>query len=142
MSWNPNPCPGECSLRSHIAILKRRYLNLILDGRKTLECRLTRIACPPFRGIEPGEIIRLKESSGPVRAQALVEKVLFFQKLTPRQIEQIRNNYNGEILAPEEFWQDRLDCRYGSLIWLDKVQKITPYHIQRKGLKAWIICEE
>jgi len=128
-------------LRSHIAILKRRYLNLILDGRKTLECRLTRIACSPFRRIEPGEIIRLKESSGPIRAQAVAKRVLFFDKLTPRRIQQIRNDYNGEILAPEEFWQERLDCLYGSLIWLDKIQKVTPYRIGRKGLKAWIICE-
>jgi ASC-1-like (ASCH) protein len=128
-------------LRSHIAILKRRYLNLILDGRKTLEFRLTRTACSPFRRIEPGEIIRLKESSGPIRAQVVAKKVLFFDKLTPRRIQQIRNDYNGEILAPEEFWQERQDCLYGSLIWLDKVQEITPYRIHRKGLKAWIVCE-
>lgn len=128
-------------MRSHIAILKRSYLNLILDGRKTLECRLTRIACSPFRRIEPGEIIRLKESSGPIRAQAVAKRVLFFDDLTPGRIQQIRVDYNGEILAPEEFWQDRLDCRYGSLIWLDKMQKITPYRIRRTGLKAWIICE-
>jgi ASC-1-like (ASCH) protein len=128
-------------LRSHIAILRRRYLNLILDGRKTIECRLTRIACAPYRRIQAGETIRLKESGGPIRAQAVAKKVRFYEALTPSRIRQIRDAYNGEILAPDEFWQDRLDCRYASLIWLDKIQKIAPYRLSRKGLKAWIICE-
>ena len=48
-------------MRIHIAILKRSYLSLILTGQKRLECRLTKISCPPFGQIAGGEKVLLKE---------------------------------------------------------------------------------
>ncbi len=76
-------------MRIHIAILKRPYLSLILTGQKRLECRLTKISCPPFGQIVGGERVLLKESGGPVRGQAEVKKVLFFEGLTPDKIDSI-----------------------------------------------------
>ena len=39
----------------HVAIMMKRYLDLVLDGTKTVECRLTRQARAPYEAIEPGE---------------------------------------------------------------------------------------
>ena len=128
-------------MRSHIAILKRKYLNLILTGQKSLECRLTRTPCPPFDCIAPGETVHLKESSGPVRAQAVVDHVLFFRDLTPEDIRKIYRDYDDQIRAETDFWQSRLDCQYCTLVWFRDIEKIKPYRIQRKGMRAWIVCE-
>ena len=49
--------------RWHIAILKRRYLELILSDQKRIECRLTRIPCAPFGRIGPGERIQPSDYS-------------------------------------------------------------------------------
>lgn len=54
----------------HLAILKKEYLDKILDGSKKVELRLTKTAVPPFGCTAVGDILFLKESSGPVRAIA------------------------------------------------------------------------
>lgn len=129
-------------MRSHIAILKPKYLNLILSGPKRLECRLTRLACPPFRRVAPAEKVLLKRSGGPVRGQAIVRQTLFLDDLTPDRIDAIRREYGEQIMADPDFWQARTDCTYCSLIWLENVRPIKPYPLKRKGLQAWIICED
>jgi len=125
----------------HIAILKRPYLDLIISGRKRLECRLTRVACPPFKKISSDQKVLLKQSAGPVRAQAVVEKVLFEENLTPARVDEIYRSYNDLILAQDDFWHNRRDCRYCSLIWLKNITPCSPYRLRTRGLKAWHILE-
>jgi len=127
--------------RSHIAILKRPYLELILNGSKRLECRLTRVGCAPFGQIASGEKILLKESAGAVRGEARAAKVLFFEGLTPQGVERIYREHNQAILGAEDFWQGRRDCRYCSLIWLTDVRPVEPYRIKTAGRRGWIVRE-
>ena len=129
-------------MRIHIAILKRPYLRLILAGRKRLECRLTKISCPPFGQIAGGEKVLLKESGGPVRGQAEVKKVLFFEDLTPDEIDSIYRNYNDQICGVDEYWQSRQNCRYCTLIWLKNIKTCDPYRLRTRGMRAWLICNE
>lgn len=124
-----------------MAILKRRYLKLILSGEKRIECRLTRIPCAPFGRIAAGERILLKESSGPVCGEAVAGKVRFRQDLSGEEIDGIEGKYNRLIKAEADFWRSRRDCRYCSLIWLKDVRWIEPYRIERKGRQAWIVHE-
>ncbi len=133
---------GSIILQIHIAILKRGYLNLIVQGHKSVECRLTKIPCPPFRRIAPGEKVLLKESAGPVWAEAVVKNVIFFENLTPAAIKKIHRKYNNLIMGADDFWQARQNCRFCTLIWLEKVEKITPYRLKTRGMQAWLIREE
>ena len=128
--------------RRHLAILKRHYLDLILSGQKSVECRLTRVACAPFGRIAPGERVLLKQSSGPVRGQAVVEKILFFDDLTPRAVQKIRRGYNNLIQALPEYWESRQDCQYCTLVWLSEVRRVEPYRFPKKGMQAWVILED
>lgn len=128
-------------MRIHIAILKRPYLNMILDGRKQLECRLTRTKCPPFKQISAGEKVLLKESGGPIRGEAIVKSVQFFDDLSPSDVETLHQEYNDQILGAIEYWQSRKNCRCCSLIWLKKVKKIPPYRVKTKGMRAWLTFE-
>ena len=129
-------------MRQHLAILKREYLELILCGRKLLECRLTRIPCPPFNEIAAGEKVLLKESAGPVRAGAAVREVVFHENLTPDGVVRLKRQYNGEILGQEAYWLLRRDCKYCTLIWLKDVRPVVPYRIKRRGMQAWVIGRE
>ena len=96
-----------------------------------------------LRQITAGEPIHLKESSGPVRGQARAGEVRFFADLTADQIERIRLDYNDGILGEDDFWETHADCRYATLITLEAVQRIEPpYRIDRKGMRAWIVCAE
>ena len=129
-------------MRSHIAILKKPYLELILAGKKRLECRLTKTRRVPFGKIAAGDKVLLKESGGPVRGKAMVEKVRFFEGLDEKSIREIQKEYGEQIMADDDFWGARSGARYCSLIWLKAIENIKPYIIKTKGMRAWIIKEE
>ncbi len=106
----------------HIAVLLRPYLDLILRGEKTVECRLTMQARDPYERIEGGERIYFKQSAGPYAATAIVEHALFEASLTPRRISQIKRDYNHLIKGEDAFWRGKRDARFATLIWLKDVQ--------------------
>ncbi|MBN1435723.1 MAG: ASCH domain-containing protein [Sedimentisphaerales bacterium] len=124
-------------MRTHLAILKPQYLNLILAGKKTVESRLTKQKRTPFGQIQPGELIYLKQSSGPIRATAIAHKVKLFKNLTPNQIKNIEKQYNHLILGNNEYWHSKADAQFCTLVWLKNITPITPYRIQRSGMAAW-----
>ena len=55
----------------HLAILKKPYLDAILEGRKPVESRFTITKRAPFGQIFKGDKVFLKQSSGPVCATAI-----------------------------------------------------------------------
>ncbi|MCC6908679.1 MAG: hypothetical protein IT430_12105 [Phycisphaerales bacterium] len=108
----------------HVAILYETYLRAILDGRKTVEIRLTMTNRAPFEAIEAGERLYLKRSGGPFRATAIAEHVMFMRDLSPGDIDRIRRDYNEWIGADGAAWSARKQARYGTLIWLRDVEAI------------------
>ena len=127
--------------RWHVAILKRHYLDLLLEGSKRIESRFTRNSCAPFKAVAPGETVLLKESGGPIRGRAEVERVEFYENLTPARVRRLQQRYNGLILGEETYWQAKASSRYASLIWLTKVELLKPYRIAHRGMQAWLIGE-
>ena len=112
---------------------------MILDGCKTVESRFTITMRAPFVQIFEGDELFLKESSGPVCAMAKVRQVKTFENLTPKEILKIKQLYNKDILASAEYWQSKLDCRFGILIQLKDVRVIKPIHISKKDWRAWVV---
>src|SRR5262245_20163342 len=108
----------------HIAVLLKPYLDLVLSGRKTVECRLTRQARDPYERIEAGERIYFKQSAGPYGVTAVVDHVMFESGLTPKRLQEIRRDYNDEIRGDASFWNYKRNSLFCSLIWLKDVQPI------------------
>lgn len=106
----------------HVAVLLKPYLDLILSGEKTVECRMTRQSRAPFEMIERGERIYFKQSAGPYRAAAIVDHVLCEANLTPQRIAEIKRDYNDLIRGDDAVWDAKRDSRYITLIWLREVQ--------------------
>ncbi|NIA06065.1 MAG: ASCH domain-containing protein [Actinobacteria bacterium] len=129
-------------MSDHLAILKPVYLRLIVEGVKTIECRLTRTPKPPFKSIAKGEQIYLKESSGLVLAVGQVEKVVYRQINDPKDLETIRWEYGEEIMAQEQFWQSRRECRYCTLIFLENVRALAePFRIDKRDMRSWVVLD-
>ncbi|MFZ2147766.1 MAG: ASCH domain-containing protein [Sedimentisphaerales bacterium] len=126
----------------HLVILKKPYLDAILDGRKQIESRFTKTKRPAFGRVSAGDILFLKLSSGPVCATATVKAVKNFENLTPGQIIEIKQRYNHDIKGGDEYWQSRMDCRFGFLAWLTDVKPIEPVRIHKKDWRAWVTLTE
>lgn len=129
-------------MATHVAILLRRYIRLILEGRKTIESRLTRTPRVPFRAIKPGDRIYFKCSGGPYMASAVAGEVTFHDDLTPAKVEELRQRYNHAVCGDDEYWQWKSDSRYATFIALREVKpsREGPPLPPSKG-PAWFVCE-
>ena len=44
-------------MNHHLVIFKKAYLDLILQGKKTVECRLSQYKRPPFNAVASGDTL-------------------------------------------------------------------------------------
>ena len=129
-------------MEHHLVILKKRYLALILSGRKTIELRLTKARRPACGGVAPGDRLLLKASGGPVCAKATAANVQYCQGLTPDRVAGIRQRYNDQIGGDDDIWERLMDRRSGVLVWLRDVRRIDPIRIDKKDWRAWVRLKE
>jgi len=123
----------------HLVVLKKPYLDAILDGRKQIESRFIKTRREPFGQVLPGDRLLLKVSSGPVCAVATIAAVKFFESLTPGQIMEIKQRYNHYIRGTDKYWQSKINCRFGFLVQLKAVEQIEPVRIHKKDWRAWVV---
>jgi hypothetical protein len=125
----------------HVAILLRRYLEAILRGEKTIEARLARTRQAPFNRVRTGDRLWLKESSGPFRASAIVERVVFHDDLTPARLRMIRARHGSAIGGAPEFWIQKRAARCATLLWLADVREVSegPRYRHIPGGRAWYV---
>ncbi len=126
----------------HLVILKKYYLDAILAGRKKIESRFAGTKRYAFGRVLPDDRLFLKESSGPVCATAIVAAIKNFENLTPKQIIEIKQQYNHYIIGSDEYWRSKSNCRFGFLVWLKGVKSIEPIRICKKDWRAWVVLTE
>jgi len=121
----------------HLAVLSQPYLDLVLTGDKKIESRFSRNRCVPFDEIRKGDIILLKEVSGPVCGIALASRIWFFD-LENEPIEAIRQQYGGAILAEDEFWLQKEGSSFATLIELKNPTSIEPLAFDKRDRRGWV----
>ncbi len=126
----------------HLVILKKPYLDDILQRRKTIESRFTRTKRFFFGRVRPGDRLFLKLSSGPVCATATVNEVRSYEDLTPEKMREIKRRYNCYIRGSAKYWQSKMSCRFGLLVWLKDVEQIELHWIDKKDWRAWVVLTE
>ena len=129
-------------MKHHLVILKKPYLDAILDSRKTIESRLTMTRKSPIGQVSAGDKLFLKLTSGPVCATATAAKVKFFENMTAEKIVKIKNQYNYLICGGDDYWQNKISSRYCCLVWLENVKQIEPVSINKKDWRGWVTLTE
>jgi ASC-1-like (ASCH) protein len=128
--------------KSHLVILKKVYLDKILNGSKGVELRLTKNEIPPFGCIAVGDRLVLKASCGPVCAIAQVSAFTEFKNLTPAKILKLKTEFNNLVLGDDEYWKLKSDSKFAVLVWLKKIKAISPIRIYKKDWRAWVVLTE
>jgi len=93
----------------------------------------------PHRALEPGDLIWLKESSGPVRAVATAGTVRCFDRLTPARVDWLRREFNDGIRAPASFWRRHRGARFATLAWLEDICALSPFWVVKHDRRAWVV---
>lgn len=134
----------------HLAILSKGWIDLILQGSKTIESRFTKIRCAPFRKVSNGDIVYMKKSGGLVKGMFRVAEVETFEDLTEKQIKRIDGDaeYVTKIFGQTVYtWRYRYkwrDAKHATLIHIrDFVKFDEPYSLpfKKRDQRAWVVLE-
>lgn len=107
----------------HVAILHPAFIELLLSGRKRIESRFSRVRRLPYGAVAVGDRVYFKSAGCSVRAVGVVSQVAYFHDLTAYDIAFIQRSFGEVIGAPAAYWEQRMGCRWGSLIWLRDVRR-------------------
>lgn len=127
----------------HLAILakKRKLLEKILSGEKTIESRWYKFKKTPYQNISINDVIYFKESGDPVTIKARVSNVLFFDNLDRNKIRDILKKYGKKICVPLSYSEKLVGKNFCTLVFIDNIQKIKPFDVDKTGygiMAAWI----
>ena len=125
-----------------------RLTEKILAGEKTLETRWYKNKYPPWNNIKKGDIIYFKDSGEPVTIKAEVTKFLRFDNLDNKKSNNIMEKYGNLDTGNKELSLEIKNYinnkNYCILIFFDKVMKIKPFSIDKKGfglMSSWICVD-
>ena len=121
----------------HLAVFSEPFLTMVLSGEKTIESRFSRNRCAPYGEIGDGDIILVKEVSGPICGIALARRIWCYD-LVAEPIERIRHRFGAGIRADEEFWASRADAHYATLIELDAAASIAKVNCDKRDRRGWV----
>jgi ASC-1-like (ASCH) protein len=124
----------------HLAILHEPYLDLILEGKKTIETRFSIHCQAPFEQITKNDVILLKETSGPVVGLCRVSDAWFY-KLNQNSWDIIKNEFFKEILVKDQrFWEAKKNSSYASLIRVRDVHRLKcPLDFPKRDRRGWVV---
>jgi len=122
----------------HVAILSRPYLDLLLIAAKTVESRFAADRRAPYKKIDAGDVLLLKQVGGPICGIALAKKV-FFYEITPRRFGAIKTNFGPDLKIDDmDLWARYKKASYATLIRVDQVRKIDPITYIKRDQRAWV----
>lgn len=132
-------------MKFHLAIFRQPFLDLVLDGRKTVESRFSRVRGLPFGMVSEGDRVFCKESGGMILGEFSVGKVLTYSSLDRLLLKEIEGKFDEQMCANVEpfFWRNRSSARYATLVFVDTpVRYETPASIRKTDRRSWVILEK
>lgn len=132
--------PAPFSL--HLAVMVEPFLTFMLNGTKTVESRFSANRCAPYDRVEKGDVILLKKSGGPVVGICMVT-YRWFYRLDAASWQTIRGEFGKAICAQDpEFWQERRDANYATLMRVRHVRAITPIIFEKRDRRGWVVLRD
>ncbi len=133
-------------MKHHVAILaaKWKLLEKILDGEKTIESRWYVHKTNPWNNIRAGDVVYFKETGKQIEAKAVAKKVLFFDKLNDRKINETLKKYGRRIGISKENSKFYSGKNYCILVFLKNVERVAPFQIDKRGFGnavAWLTVQ-
>jgi hypothetical protein len=128
----------------HLAIFTPPFLDLILDGKKTIEGRFSKVRCAPFESVEEGDVVLMKKSGGLVQGAFVVAKVETFRNLNSEALKNLETAYSEGLCASADplYWERRKDCKYATLLHVGKFQRFEkPFPFPKKDRRGWVVLK-
>jgi hypothetical protein len=123
----------------HLAVLVEPYLQLLLDGEKTVESRFARVKCPPHGVIRKGDTVLLKKSGGPVVGAFRVGAVWSYE-IDADSWDDIQLRFSKAICPQgDDFWGERQGARFATLMKVQCVATFEPVNWPKRDRRGWVV---
>lgn len=128
-------------MKKHLAIFTGNGGQLILEGKKTIETRLSQAKIAPFGVISTGDMVYIKPSGGDIIGQFKVKKVIFYDNLDLSDLNYLREKYGEQVAADEAYWERKKSSKYATLIFIGTSSKFitSPIKLSKKDLRGWVV---
>ena len=124
----------------HLGIFTEPVLSYMMEGKKTIESRFSKNRIAPYNKIDKNDIILIKKSGGNIIGYLTIKDIIFFD-LNTTSISYIKEKYAEYLCVDETFWEQKKNSNYATLIIIDKVTKLKPFKINKKGMQTWIVLK-
>jgi hypothetical protein len=126
----------------HLAVFNQPYLDLLLEGRKTVESRFSAVRCAPYQRVATGDVLLLKPAGGPIVGLCLVQHVWFYT-LDRSSWHDVRRTFARELCAQDtEFWQARTHAQFATLMRVTKPTTIQAVECEKRDRRGWVVLRE
>lgn len=128
----------------HLAIFNPPFLDLILEGKKTIEARFSKVRCAPYGVVHEGDTVLMKESGGLVRGSFVVAKVETFEIFNEKKLKELEERYSESLCssADPEYWQRRHVSRYATLMRVAEPTRFElPFPFSKKDRRGWVVID-
>lgn len=107
----------------HLAVIHPDYARAMLEGRKTVESRLSQVRAIPYGRVGEGDRIYFLARRAGLIVTAVAERVVSLADLTPVDIARLRRRLDRHIGADSDYWRLKRSARFATLIWLGRVER-------------------
>jgi predicted transcriptional regulator len=131
--------------QKHVAIFLPPFLDLILEGTKTMESRFSRIRCAPYGQVQADDVVLMKRSGGLVEGEFTVAQVESYRDLTDTCLRTLADRYGKALCADADahFWEVRRGSRYATLLSVAYPTRYPhPFPYQKRDRRGWIVLNE
>lgn len=123
----------------HLAVLVEPYLQLVLEGVKTVESRFASRRRPPYQRVKRGDAILLKRSSGPILGICEVATAWFYH-LDPASWAVIKKEFTEAMCAQDPaFWLSRKSASFATLMRIQNVIRVPPTKCEKQDRRGWVV---
>lgn len=132
----------ESDFALHVAIFQEPFLTWVLEGKKRVESRFSQNQVAPFGAIAEGDAVLIKRVSGPLVGICHVNAAWSY-RLDPATWSFIRTRFSELLCAEgEDFWNDRKDARFATLISIDHVSPLPDISYPKTDRRGWVIEQD
>ncbi|MDD9729195.1 hypothetical protein PVW46_04645 [Mameliella sp. AT18] len=125
----------------HVAIFSEPFLSFLKAGQKTVDTRLSSVRCAPYGYVSPGDLVLVKENSGPITAVTRVSYTEYFATAY-HSLDVIRADYGTRILAGDDFWRSKQNARFASVIHVEQTTGFAPIEFAKTDRRGWVALDD
>jgi len=129
----------QASNTLHLAVFVQPFLQYVLDGRKSVESRFSMHRRPPFDCVQPGDLVLVKQSAGPIVAVAEISKVWYYE-LDTKAWEFIRSRFSDQLCVSDPiFWESKSQACYATIMQFCRVERLQPLQCGKRDRRGWVV---